>query len=461
VPPRLVSRLRVAPLLVLLALPACRPPPRIDHPNVLLITLDTTRADRLGVYGYARPTSPVLDALAREGAFYERAHSVSSWTLPAHASLFTGLLPRTHGAEYDPAGPLVLGNAILGPERWKKIRARGLRPDVHTLAELVGAAGYRTGGVAGGPWLKRVFGLSRGFGDWNDDDITNVNGRSSRSVTDAAIAWLDSGDDRPFLLFLNYFDPHTPFYPARRCVAAIAQPSEIPQGMARTPAELSVLYDGEIRCMDEQIGRLFDHLRARGLYDRTWILALADHGEMLGEHGEIGHGNSLYEPELRIPLIVKPPRGDGPRGRIHDPIQTADLFPMILARLGIAVPPGTQGLDPRPPDAPLLAEVEPSGFGERGAWRAILSGDLKYLESGAGDRLLFDIARDPYETHDLAAERPDRAAALRADLEQRFAALPVAKPSTAAETPVDAATRHALESLGYLRSDGGSASDGD
>ncbi len=434
-----------------MGLAACRQPEPVAKPNVLLITLDTTRADRLGLYGYDRPTSPTLDALGNEGAWYAHAYTVATWTLPAHASLFTGKYPKSHGARYDPNGPLVLGDAIAGQPSWKRIRARGLGADQHTLAELLGAAGYRTGGIVAGPWLKHAFGLGRGFEHWDDRDITSVNGRPAGSVTNAALEWLDQGDRRPFFLFLNYFDAHSPFYPPRRCVKQVMRSDDIPEGEAKTTEQLSGLYDAEIRCMDSQIGRLLEGLRKRDLYDSTWIIAVADHGELIGEHDAFGHGNSLYQPELHIPLIVKPPRGEGPRGRQDQLIQILDVFVMIASRLGVALPAGTQGAFPVQPDRPAFAEVNPlPGFGKHSDWRAIVSGEWKFLESSAGDQLLFDIERDPGEGDDLAAQEPERAREMKQRVDDWMSTLPEPQPAAGGDATVDEATRRALENLGYL-----------
>ena len=432
---------------------SCRPAARIDRPNILVLTLDTTRADRLGIYGYARPTSPVLDQLARDGAWYARAYTTATWTLPAHASLFTGKFPKSHGARYDPAGPLVLGNEIHGPESWKQIRARGLGADEHTLAERLRQAGYRTGGVVAGPWLKSVFGLSRGFEHWDDSGITSVNGRPAAAVTNAAVAWLDAPDAgaKPFFLFLNYFDPHTPFYPPVNFIEMVVPPEERPHGEARNNRERSGLYDAEIRTMDFHIGRLLDHLRAKGLYDSTLIVAVADHGELIGEQHTIGHGASLFEPELHIPLLVKMPGCEPPRGRQDAIVQISDVFPLVLERAGVPVPPDTQAAFPPPAARMAFAEVNPlPGIGKRGDWRAAIDGDWKYLESSAGDRMLFDLAHDPAESDNAAKREPERAARLRSALESWSAALPEAKPAPGGGVEVDAETQRALESLGYL-----------
>jgi arylsulfatase A-like enzyme len=444
----------VLSLLALAAAAACRPAERVARPNVLVISLDTTRADRLGIYGYERPTTPVLDRLAHDGAWFERAYTTATWTLPAHASLFTGKFPKSHGARYDADGPLVLGDQLHGPSDWKRIRARGLGADQHTLAERLRDAGYRTGGVVGGPWLEAVFGLSRGFEEWDDRGITTVNGRPAASVTNAALAWLDAPEaqGKPFFLFLNYFDPHTPLYPPANFVDQVVPAAERPKGEAKTDRDLSNLYDGEIRTMDFHIGRLLDALRAKGLYDSMLIVAVADHGELLGEHGERGHGASLYQPELRIPLIVKPPRGEDPRGRRDEVIQISDVFPMILQRVGLPVPADVQAAFPPPRDRMAFAEVNPlKGFGRRGDWRAAIDGDWKYLESAAGDRLLFDVARDPDEAKDESAAEPARAERMRAAVDGWIASLPEPAPAAPGTTEIDAETKRALESLGYLQ----------
>ena len=209
--------------------------------------------------------------------------------------------------------------------------------------------------------------------------------------------------------------------------------------------------------MDFHIGRLLDHLRETDRYDSTFIVAVADHGELLGEQNATGHGASLFEPELRIPLLVKPLPGEEPRGARSEPIQISDVFPMLLSRAGLPVPASTQSMFPPPLDRPVFAEVNPlPKFGRRGDWRGVVHGDWKYLESGKGDRLLFDLANDPGETTNAAARNPEVTERLRTTLETWMDSLPApASAATNGTTEVDAATREALESLGYL--DGGDA----
>jgi arylsulfatase A-like enzyme len=436
-------------LLAVLALAACgerRAGAPALRANVLLVTLDTTRADRLGLYGYPRPTSPNLDLLARESLVFERAYSTSSWTLPAHASLLTGMLPTSHGANKDPEGDLVLGDAITMPESWNFYRARGLRPDVPTLATLLGDAGWETGALVGGPWLKRVFGLGRGFAFYDDEGIDTVEGRRADEITRRAQAWLRERRG-PWLLFLNYFDPHGPYRPPPRHARVMLAGEPPPRGMARQWA----LYDAEIRFVDEQLGLLFAEIRRLGAWDATWIVVTADHGELQGEHGRFGHGLTLSEEEVRVPLVVKPPAGHARPGRVAEPVSLADVVPLLLDGLGLAVPPSVQGRTPGARTDPLLAEVSQlPAEGDAGAFRALLDGRFKLVWNSRGHHALYDLERDPREERDLSAREPDRLEALRAQLDDYVSRLPRPEPTAAGEREVDATTREALRNLGYL-----------
>ncbi len=451
---------RASALLLLATAQACGGASAPRPPHVVLVTLDTTRADRLGCYGYARDTSPNLDALARASLVFERAFSTSSWTLPAHASLFTGKFPRTHGARYDPEGPLVITSAIRGPEEWDLYRARGMASDERTLARILGEAGYRTAGFVAGPWMKRVFGLDAGFEHWDDSGIEETNGRPASALTAAAVRWLEqrSGADAPLFLFLNYYDPHLPLVPPpgfrERYLPAGKAPEELPREEA-----LSALYDGEIRFMDHHLGLLFRELQARGLWDDAWVVVTADHGELLGENGRIGHGRTLTRAELHVPLLVKPPRGDAlaaaPR-RVAEAVQLTDVLPFLLERLGRERPDGVQGDPLLAVRHPIVAEVHPLAImSDEGDWQAIVEGDRKLAESSLGARELVDWVRDPDELEPLADEA--RAAALAATLARFLAALPPPPAATEAERALDEETRRALQGLGYLPSADGQA----
>lgn len=420
------------------------PPAR---PNVLLVTLDTTRADRLGLHGYARPTSPVLDQLASESIVYDRAYSTSSWTLPAHASLFTGLVPPTHGARKDEKGELILTAEVAAPESWGIYRARAPREDVPTLAGVLGAAGWSTAAIVGGPWMKRAFGLGRDFAHYDDDDV-DADGRRGSAITERARAWVRQAP-RPFFLFLNYFDPHTPYEAPKAYLQRVLGGESFPRGLSPDAAQ-SLQYDAEIRYTDDQLGLLFGELRQLGVWDETWIIVTSDHGELLGEHGRVGHGLTLDEALVRIPLIVKPPRGAGRPGRVAEPVLLTDVMPMLLDALGLPIPPGVQGGVPGRTERPVFAEVNPlPAESEDGDQRAWIEGDWKLLWSHRDGARLFDVARDPGETRDLGPEEPERLAAMRERLERYVESLP--RPTAQGpERVIDPETAEALRSLGYV-----------
>jgi len=476
------------------------------RPNVVIISLDTTRADRLSCYGYERQTSPNLDRLAATSTVYTHAIATSSWTLPSHASLFTGKLTSSHGARFDPDGPLHLGQAIDGP--FSGFRARGLSDAEVTLAERLRDAGYQTGAIVAGPWMKRVFGLAQGFDFYDDDHITNVDGRRADSVTDSALRWLARRDSRPFFLFLNYFDPHGPYQPPapydRMFLDTETGPGddEFPQGelllktgpappqpphagtaeraeMARKePEKLKAmaqawiawsqkkhellqnwaasgrhrnqpaLYDAEIHYMDTHIGRLLEHLEDDAAPDL--IIVVGDHGELLGEHGLIGHGEHLYQEELHIPLIVADPGATGGT-RVSRPIQPTDLMPLVLSKVGLESPAGIQGGAPGTRSHPVVAELYPTTIrADSQAWRALFAGPWKLLWSSTGRHQLFHLDDDPGESRNLIEAEGERAERMLTALDGYVSTLP--GPAEAGPPQqLDEETRRALESLGYIQ----------
>lgn len=415
-----------------------------------MITLDTTRPDRLGCYGYSRPTSPNLDALARESVLYTQAFSTSSWTLPSHASLFTGKFTSSHGARYDEEGPLRITDGIKGPKGYKQCRVRGLALNELTLPLILQREGYATGAVVGGPWMKKVFGLNRGFDHYDDDDITRLSGRIASEVTAGAEAWIKNVGEKKFFLFLNYFDPHGP-YKAPEGFDRTFLPKETDlSGRKPTVEESSALYDGEIRYMDHYIGRFLKQLKALGLYEKTWIIVTSDHGELIGEHGKFGHGSYLYQEELHIPLFLKYPEGEVPPGRVSARIQLADLLPMICKRLGVARPKGIQGNVPPQLDHPIVAETYPlEVMSEEGHWRAIFEGSFKFIWNSRGRHLLFNLAEDPKEMDNLYDKEKKRAERMGEELKRYLEELPEPGPPAPAEE-LDEQTKEALKKLGYL-----------
>jgi arylsulfatase A-like enzyme len=409
-----------------LGLAACRR--RLEKPHVVLITLDTTRRDRLGFHGYARNTSPRLDELASVSVVHERAVAASSWTLPSHASIFTGRFPSSHGADYDPEGPLRLTQAIGGPAEWAEYRASGLSSSEETLALRLREQGYETAAVVGGPWMKKVFGLDRGFERYDDSGIGDVNGRLASEVTASALEVLESRSDAPLFLFLNYFDPHGPY--------------EAPAPFGGTfGSEPGDRYDEEILYMDHHMGRLLDALRANGIFDESLILVTSDHGELLGEHGKMGHGATLFEEEIRVPFLVKYPGQEVAPARSALPIHHVDVPSIVLERLGIHGPRN---------DRPLLAEVRPLEFvSSEGAWRALYIGPRKLLWNSLGRHALYDLERDPREEHDLAAANPARVKEALGLLDRVVLSLP-APGAPGPPVALDEETLKALRGLGYV-----------
>lgn len=434
-------------------------PSRRSPPDVVLITLDTTRADHLGCYGYEHETSPNLDALAAESRVYTRAYTPSSWTLPAHASLFTGRFPSSHGAMWDSEGELILGAGVAGPQTLQHLRARGLTASQPTLAEVLTKASYTTGAVVAGPWLKRIFGLDRGFQHYDHSGIETLRGRIAASVTNSAIEWLDRNPSGPLFLFLNYYDPHGPYSDpeglAERFARAVPEKDELTEVPPR-----GARYDGEILYMDQHLGRLLDHLREIGRYETSWIIVTADHGELLGEHGKTGHGEHLFEGEIRIPLIVKAPAvlssgtSIGSVGRSTAAVGLIDVFPMILDALGIEAPPNVQGGLPPDVGHPIFAEVYPQPMAAPlGDWRVIFDGDFKLHWNSLGAHLLYDVRQDPDEESNLLFDKPERAMAMTSLLNAFVGALPKREAIGDEAKQVDDETLRALESLGYLPSD--------
>jgi len=491
-----------------------RPGPRAteaaapNRPNVLLITLDTLRADHVSAYGYRRETTPHLDALAAEGILYRHALSPSSWTLPGHASLFTGLLPTEHGAHHHPADGPVTGVRPAPP----------LAGAHQTLAEVLHAAGYRTGAVVANiGYLNRSFAIDQGFEHYDNrprreigyvplagealrrclpvaHDRLIMPYRQAGAVVDSAESWLDRGLDQgpdrgldrkrhdrpgePFFLFLNFMDAHDPYAPPApfgdRFPGAspfLSEPTDAVLSGERdpTPAErrhFAALYDGEIAYADQEIGRLFEHLRSLGVYDRTLIVVTADHGEFFGEHRLWHHNVGPYEPVHRIPLIVKPARAPdapaAPGGRTEERwTELTGVFRLILGDVGLPLPPEAAASVTAGPDAPLVAEQYRNEYfvlryGARfdRDYHALYEPPWKLVLDSRGDVTLFDLDRDPGEEHDLAAREPERVAAMKARLEdalERARELAARTGNgTGEEKDLDPEVVRRLRALGYV-----------
>jgi len=400
-------------------LSACTPAtgPFKDAP-VVLVSIDTLRSDRVGCYGYAKAATPVLDALAREGVLFESAFSHCPMTLPAHASLFTGLLPPSHGVRDN------IGFKLDAKHR--------------TLAHRFQAAGYATAGAVSAFVLRRATGIADGFSAWDDSFETQAGAeaigdlqRDGAVATEAVARVVESQRAGRFFAFLHLYEPHSPYTPPER---------------HRQHADP---YDGEVAYADELVGRLLARLRGAGVYDRAIIAVTSDHGEGLLDHGEQEHGFFLYREALQVPLILRLPGGRRSGARVTGVTGHADLAATLLDLAGLPA----DGLDGsslrgaigsgRTPGRPVYSETfyPRHHFG----WSELLaSTEERFRFIRAPRSELYDRARDPGERQDLAADRRDAVAAMSAWLEQR------SRPQAGATEGVSAEAREALAALGYV-----------
>ncbi len=393
--------------------------------NLLLVTLDTTRADRLGCYGHAGAATPTLDGLAADGVLFETCVSATPTTLPSHATLLTGLEPFTHGARNN------------GTHR--------LPADVETLAERLRARGFATGAVVSAFVLDARFGLDQGF-DRYDDDLSGGTGASESGYRETraddaarrARAWLEQRGDERWFLWLHLFDPHADYAP----------PEPFATRFAADP------YDGEIAWADAVLGELLAWLDGRGELDETLVVATADHGESLGEHGEATHGVFVYDATTRVPLLLRHP--SLPAGtRVGGVAAAADVAPTALELLGLGAPDGLDGRS-------LAAAARGGAAPERAAYSESLLplvnygwSDLAALRDArhryvrAPRPELYDLAADPGETRDLSSTSPDVASRLAADLAARVPSSPRDERRwTVADLEGEA--RASLAALGYV-----------
>ncbi len=432
----------------------CDPGPRGTAPNLLLITLDTTRADRLGCYGYGGGRTPALDGLAASGCLFEQAFTPVPITLPSHVTMMTGLLPPEHGVRVN-------GERRLGA-------------GIPTLAEILQRRGYATAAFIASATLDSEYGLDRGFDVYDDDEagkppvrapvVLGAPGGPHRlylpadEVVDSALAWLRERagrPEKPFFCWVHLFDPHAP----RHNHADIFTPA-FPDA-----------YDAEVAFMDLHIRRLLSFLSDRGLREKTLVVAVGDHGEGLGEHGERTHGFMLYSSTLRVPLIFAWP-GRVQRGiRVPSPVSLRDLFSTIISILG--VDPGgsdeerdreirrTRGgtfaaaLSGHQVDVrPVYGETDQPYY--NCGWsplRSLTTSGWKYIRAPRPE--LYDRTADREESRNLAGRDPGRVARLEAELEKLEASFIAGTSPRAALSPQKI---RSLESLGYLGEGGYSRS---
>ena len=491
----LLSAISVAPL-YRLARAASEPPADSAQPahapsppsgvgtrlNLILISIDTLRADHMGIYGYAKNTTPQIDRFFADAVVFTRMYAQSPWTLPSHVSMLTGQYPSTHDVRYgvEQTGGFVhpIPDASL------------------TVAEILRDAGYATAAFTGGSFVSERYGFDQGFDDFETIPSARMSGALERGL-----AWLERHHRRPFFLFLHSFDVHI-YQPlrlhpelgdvdyagplrGRRDLAALAGPDKLPPLSAADLAYLEHLYDSELRETDFQLQRLFDALERLGRSDDTAILLTSDHGEEFLEHGRTGHGYSLAEALLRVPLLISVPGLK--RGLRSDaPVQGIDITPTLLDLAGVALPPGgiVQGRSLLPlffdggetsgspsavsDSARLLFEADVSNrraglvdahykYVHHGAPAhnpldpAFLRLTLRALFSAGPREELFDLAADPGEREDLSQSDPQRTAHYRQLL---FAELRAARGLTphagVIPVPLTPELAEELRALGYL-----------
>jgi len=430
--------------------------------KIVLISLDTLRADHLGVYGYPRDTSPRLDEFAQQGFVFDRMLAPAPNTPPSQMAMMTSLYPGRHG--------------FTG-------QGDKLAPGIETLAGRLRAAGLRTAGFVDGGYLNAAFGFDRGFDSYDDQ------GGGLAGILPRAMRWLDAHDDEPFFLFLHTYDIHAPYLspppyagmfhqrPYRGDLVPTVERLDalFLEQAALDPEDVQHLidsYDEGIRYTDAQLGRFLDDLERRGRYDDTLILVTSDHGEEFGEHGSVIHWQLYFQPNLRIPLIVRPPGSvEGPL-RIADPAELIDILPTLLALAETDPLAAAQGrsllpaMSTKRDDEGALPLREAAGEKTDrvalGWWpdpeqlpvRSIVQGDhqLIFNEFAAGRDELYDVVADPMTQNDLALEKPELAARLRAlGLQGMRDNRPIEATGDATELMLDPEIYEQLRALGYER----------
>jgi arylsulfatase A-like enzyme len=459
-------------------------------PNVVLIVMDTVRADHLSVYGYERETTPNLKGLARDSAIYTHAQSAADITLTSHASLFTGMYPSWHGAYCQPP------EAAYGRELSKK---------APTLAEILRGRGYSTLGVAANMYLRSDFGLERGFQEFriprpvpvlaaeNRFQLRRTMRRVLNLVTDTSQfdRLYSRGEDinldffttldhhlesnAPFFGFLNYMDAHFPYIPPAPFDHIFpGKASTIPQDDLESqqagisaggpvPADYRPYclsqYDGGIAYVDAQIGKIVAGLKQRNLYNNTMIVITSDHGEAFGERHRVGHGNSPYQNLLHVAMLIKYP-GAARRGVVPDAVSLIDVAPTILDATGFPSPPSMQGrslldraLDQAAPfgrklfsetfPCPVMQAAECAGSSAR----TLVSWPFKYIAFNTGKKQLFNLEADPDENRDLADAATPETAQLNSDLSAWMKTIPAQSKQRVQLSPEE---MKRLKSLGYV-----------
>jgi arylsulfatase A-like enzyme len=455
----------------------------MNRPNIILIVLDTVRADHLSCYRYGRQTTPVLDSLAGEGALFEQAIAPAPWTLPSHVSMFTGLLPSKHGAHRD--------------------HHRFDTPYV-TLAQLLSEQGYRSVGFSNVQWVDEVTGAVRGFQEFHGRDVwraplpkenplSHVRDKGAARIIDGVKRWIrEKKDDQPFFFFINLFEPHTPYIPPvpyDKLYLSSADMEKVPHinqdvlkyyvGKAPITQDdfrvLGHLYDGELTYLDTRVGELVEYLRQNQLLDDCLLFITADHGENIGEHGHFEHRYCLYETVIHVPLIVRYPAMFENGKRIPAAVQTIDIYPTVMDILGIDredIRTELQGESLFSASSPTRRRAftvsewmpkpslkrydeEPDFDASVFAYglRSIRYQGYKLIRGTHGVHELFNLEKDPEEKVNLFREEPDKAKELASILEAWVRGEKVSQSpayTLLKDEGVDPEIRNRLRDLGYV-----------
>jgi arylsulfatase len=447
----------------------CGEPKGPDRPHIIVILIDTLRADHLGSGGHPGRISPRLDRLAAESIVFDRGYAQAPWTPPSMGTLFTSLYPETHGLHRFKK------NQFLDPESGR-LRATVLPEEAITLAEALRDAGYRTAGFVANPWLHGEWGLGQGFDHY--DDSRTGNSIAAPGLISGAKRWLaEQPGDQPLFLYLHFMDVHGPyvapesdFWPQwrlrvddePRVLTEEEQPGEhlgvhpswAGEKLRQRLAYWQARYAAGVRVFDRRIAALLDEFAETGLLDEAWLVVTSDHGEELFEHGDWGHGKNLHDYQLRVPLIIRPPAAAGGGRRVGETARLIDLMPTLLSLAGADPPAGLQGTDLSPllraeagGPAPVLFSsgviAKPDMFAvQRGRYKLVVNGDASTL---------YDLENDPAETTDVS----EREAALVAELSELLARHLEASssesrlPTRTADIPE--AMQEQLRVLGYIQ----------
>jgi arylsulfatase A-like enzyme/tetratricopeptide (TPR) repeat protein len=406
----------------------------VKRPNIILVTLDTTRADHLACYGYPNVRTPTLDALAGRGVLFEQCATASPLTLPSHSTIMTGMYPTYHGVRIN-------GNAALSDEQT-------------TLAEVLTAKGYSCGAFIGGFVLDGRWGLKQGFQHYDDQfdlkkyrtlDMGAVQ-RPGNEVVDASLAWLEGQKDKPFFAWVHLYDPHAPYEPPEPFLSEYRQKGK----------GLVSLYDGEIAFMDSQIGRLVEWLGKSGLGSNTLVVLVGDHGEDLQSHGEGTHGFFIYDSVAHVPFLVVPPFKELRGVRVRSQVRTADLFPTVLEFVGIESPVKVHGrsllprmFDPETDDRSFAygESLTPSILYGWSPLYFLRTTRFKFIDAPRPE--FYSIAQDPGEERDVQQKYPDRALTMKKALDRLIAETSAGAPKPQPAN-LDKETMERLAALGYV-----------